>query len=89
VFSLVHLLLGDYISYVANLKIWDLAAGVVLMEKLGFVARFQDGRPFTTSIDEENYKLRQEEGPNRWKARGRIIFAGSEEALDYTSRAFA
>jgi fructose-1,6-bisphosphatase/inositol monophosphatase family enzyme len=87
VFSLVHLLLGDYLAYAADLKIWDLAAGAVLLEKLGFIARFEDGRPFTAEINDENYTL--EPGhKRRWKARGRIVFARNEDAVAYVDGCF-
>jgi fructose-1,6-bisphosphatase/inositol monophosphatase family enzyme len=87
VFSLVHLLLGDYLAYVADLKLWDLAAGAVLLEKLGYIARFEDGRPFTTAIDSVNYRL-EPEAPRRWKARGKIIFARNEQAVTYVNECF-
>lgn len=88
VFSLVHLMLGGYISYVADLKLWDLAAGIALLEKLGFIARFEDGRPFTTKIDAAAYRLEPGD-PRRWKARGRIIFGRDEAATEYTAARFS
>lgn len=83
VFSLVHLILGNYLAYRANLKVWDLAGGIALLSKLGFTSRFEDGRPFGTAIDEATYRLGADEGPRRWKARGKVIFAPTDEAADY------
>jgi myo-inositol-1(or 4)-monophosphatase len=84
VFALLHLFMGGYISYIANAKLWDLASGAALMEKLSFLGRFEDGRSYTTRIDNSNYLLEPETGIRRWKTRGRVVFAGSEEALTYT-----
>ncbi len=89
VFSLAHLVLGNYLAYRANLKLWDLAGGVALIEKAGFLMRFEDGRPFGTSIDEVLYRLGPEEGHKRWKARGRVIFAPTAEAADYVVSCFS
>ncbi len=88
VFSLAHLALGNYLAYRASLKLWDLAGAVGLLARAGFLMRFDDGRPFGTSIDETLYRLDPGEGPMRWKARGRVIFAPSEEAAAYVLSLF-
>ncbi|HOV39655.1 MAG TPA: inositol monophosphatase family protein [Spirochaetales bacterium] len=84
VFALLHLFMGGYISYIANAKLWDLASGAAMMEKLSFLGKFEDGRSYTTRIDNSNYLLEPEAGIRRWKTRGRVVFSGSEEALTYT-----
>lgn len=89
VFSLAHLVLGNYLAYRASLKLWDLAGGLALLEKAGFLMRFDDGRPFGTTIDESLYFLHPEEGNQRWKVRGRLIFAPSEEAASHVLSLFS
>ncbi len=86
VFSLVHIILGGYISYVADLKVWDLAGGVPIFEKLGFTIRFDDGRPFGAAIDDSAYRLGKDD-PGRWKTKGKLIFARDEEGFSYTAKA--
>ncbi|MFQ3620510.1 MAG: inositol monophosphatase family protein [Spirochaetales bacterium] len=84
IFALLHLFMGGYISYIAYSKLWDVASGVALMDALGFLGRFENGEPFTTSLDSNNYELSPATGNKRWKTKGRVIFCGSEEALTYT-----
>ena len=86
VFSLTHIILGGYISYVSDLKLWDLAGGLPLFEKLGFQVRFGDGRPFGTEIRDEFYNLSRGD-PGRWKTKGKLIFARDEVGWDYCSEA--
>jgi len=51
---------------------------------LGFLGRFENGSPYTTSIDETIYELSPDAKNRRWKTRGRVVFSGSEEGLHYT-----
>ncbi|MDR1933332.1 MAG: hypothetical protein LBQ57_11005 [Spirochaetales bacterium] len=88
VFSLVHVMLGHYLAYKADLKLWDLAGGIALLAKLGFAARFADGGVFSTRITNENYELDPAAGLSRWRAKGGPVFAGSEEAARYVSSCF-
>ncbi|MCX7786521.1 MAG: inositol monophosphatase family protein [Spirochaetes bacterium] len=84
VFALLHLFMGGYVSYIAYAKLWDLASGAAIMEKLGFFGSFEDGNPYTSSIDETIYELSPEAGDHRWKTKGRVVFSGSKEGLQYT-----
>jgi myo-inositol-1(or 4)-monophosphatase len=88
VFSLVHVMLGHYLAYKADLKLWDLAGGIALLSKLGFAARFEDGGVFGTRITNENYELDPSAGLSRWRAKGRPVFAGSDEAVSYVRSHF-
>lgn len=84
VFALLHLFMGGYVSYIAYAKLWDLASGAAMMEKLGFFGSFEDGKPYTTSIEESIYELSPQAGNRRWKTKGRVVFSGSKEGLQYT-----
>jgi myo-inositol-1(or 4)-monophosphatase len=88
VFSLTHLMLGHYLAYRAELKLWDLAGSLALLSKLGFACRFEDGGFFSTRITEDNYALSPGAGFARWRARGNPIFAASGEAFDYVLSCF-
>jgi myo-inositol-1(or 4)-monophosphatase len=88
VFSLTHLMLGHYLAYKADLKLWDLAGGLALLTKLGFACRFEDGGVFSTRITEDNYALSPAAGLERWRARGTPVFAASGEAFDYVRSCF-
>jgi myo-inositol-1(or 4)-monophosphatase len=89
VFSLAHLMLGHYLAYRADLKLWDLAGGLALLTKLGFACRFGDGGPFGVRITEDAYHLDPSEGLKRWRARRRPIFASTGEAADYVISQFS
>ncbi|GAB4363874.1 MAG: inositol monophosphatase [Spirochaetales bacterium] len=84
VFALLHLFMGGYVSYIAYAKLWDLASGAALMEKLRFLGVFEDGKPYTTCIDDSIYEMSPDAGNRRWKTKGRIVFSGSEDGIQYT-----
>jgi fructose-1,6-bisphosphatase/inositol monophosphatase family enzyme len=88
VFSLVHVMLGHYLAYKADLKLWDLAGSLALLAKLGCAACFGDGGVFGTRITDENYELDAAAGFSRWRARGRPVFAASGEAARYVMSCF-
>jgi myo-inositol-1(or 4)-monophosphatase len=80
VFSLTHLMLGHYLAYAADLKLWDLAGGLALLKKLGYASLREDGGPLDSRITEENYALDPSAGLGRWRAKGKPVFAVSAEA---------
>jgi myo-inositol-1(or 4)-monophosphatase len=88
VFSLTHLMLGHYLAYKADLKLWDLAGGLSLLTKLGFACNFEDGGVFSTRITEDNYALSPAAGLERWRAKGNPIFAADGEAFGYVRACF-
>jgi myo-inositol-1(or 4)-monophosphatase len=88
VFSLVHLMLGHYLAYVADLKLWDIAGSLALLEKLGLAARREDGGAMDNRITEENYALDPSAGLGRWRVKGRPVFAVSDEAARYVQSCF-
>jgi fructose-1,6-bisphosphatase/inositol monophosphatase family enzyme len=88
VFCLTHLMLGHYLAYMAELKLWDLAGGLALLDKLGCASLREDGQPLNTRITEENYALDPSAGPGRWRAKGRPVFAVSGEAVHYARSCF-
>jgi myo-inositol-1(or 4)-monophosphatase len=88
VFCLTHLMLGHYLAYMADLKLWDIAGGLALLDKLGCASLREDGQPLDTRITEENYALDPSAGLGRWKAKGGPVFARSPEAVRYARSCF-
>lgn len=81
VYSVVMLLKASIIGYVASIKIWDIGAGIAMLEKLGFAMKFADGVPYHGAVDGESYML-DREGSARWKMRTHLYVAKDEKICD-------
>ncbi len=80
VMPLAYLLVGRYHAYLANLKLWDLAGGLPMLQKLNIVGRFVGSRRvLDTQINSKNYFLDRDHS-QRWKIRDHVIFASSNIA---------
>jgi myo-inositol-1(or 4)-monophosphatase len=78
VYSVAHLARGSYRGYVGNVKIWDIAAGLAILDKLGFVMRSLSGRPVDTRIAPELYNL-EPGARRRFRVKEHIFAAPTEE----------
>ncbi len=81
VFPMSYLLLGRYEGYLGKLKLWDLAGGLPLLLKLGFIIQDLTGKTITAQVEETAYFLSPNH-PKRWKTREALIFAPSLEACE-------
>jgi myo-inositol-1(or 4)-monophosphatase len=81
VFSVIALVTASMIGYVASIKLWDIAAGVAMFSKLGFVMKLEDGEVFDGRIDERGFLLDPDE-PARWKMRTHLYVAVDEATCD-------
>ncbi|MDR1316755.1 MAG: hypothetical protein LBK13_07770 [Spirochaetales bacterium] len=88
VFSLAHLMLGHYMAYMADLKLWDVAGSLAILKKLGYASRREDGSVLDLRITEENYALDPSAGLGRWRTKGRPVFAVNDEAVRYVQSCF-
>jgi myo-inositol-1(or 4)-monophosphatase len=79
VMPLAYLTLGRYQAYFANLKLWDLAGGFPLLEKLGFEATFVTGEKMDTKISKENYNL-DHGAAEQWKICKPCLFSAKGTA---------
>lgn len=74
VLPISYLLLGRYLAYLANLKVWDLAGGLPLLRRLGFETILWSGRPLTDELSAANYNLRFDD-PECWKTAEPFLIA--------------
>jgi myo-inositol-1(or 4)-monophosphatase len=81
VYSVIMLLKASVVGYVASIKIWDIGAGIAMLEKLGFVMKFEDGVPYHGEVDEESFLLHRDDSP-RWKMRTHLYVAKDEKICD-------
>jgi fructose-1,6-bisphosphatase/inositol monophosphatase family enzyme len=88
VFSVIGLVTASMIGYVASIKLWDIAAGVAMFRKLGFVMKFEDGERFDGRVDERGFLLDPDE-PARWKMRTHLYVAVDEATCDDLIRSVA
>ncbi len=81
VYSVIAMLRGAFVGYVASVKLWDIAAAIPMLHKLGFVMKFGDGTRYDGSVDERSFLL----SPNaerRWYMRGHLYIAVDEATCD-------
>ena len=84
--SLLYLMLGRYLAYVAHVKLWDIAGALPLLLKTGFEGVHFDGRLLTDRVDSTSYVL----DPNapadlRWQVRDGAVFAPAGVAAQFLS----
>ncbi len=82
VYSVVQMILGGYLSYVARIKLWDLAGAVPLLWSLGFRMEFTDGRLLDRAVTTENWIL-DPSNPRCWKSTDLLFLARSAETIAY------
>ena len=73
VFPLMELAKGNYLGYIGSLKIWDMAAGIPMLDKMGFSMYLEDKTPFGCEISEKYYNL-DFESPSCWKTHKATLF---------------
>ncbi len=74
--SFYFMFTGKIMAYVAAVSLWDIAASLAIMERLGFSAVTGDGNELTSLISEKLYEL-SPGSQNRWKLRGYAVIATS------------
>ena len=79
VYSIMQLILGRYSAYVASLKLWDIAAALPMLERLGYAALFSDGIPLDCTVAEPQYLL-DPTAPDAFALRDHLFIAPTEKA---------
>ncbi len=72
--ALAYLMLGRYMAYYAQLRLWDMAGVWPLLMKSGFEGIRMDGTPLTAEVNARDYEL-EPGGARRWAVRGGAVFA--------------
>jgi hypothetical protein len=78
VYSIGHLAMGSFSGYVANLKLWDIAGGWPILDRLGFEIAFADGRRINDKPMSECFKL-PADSPDRWRVQDRLFIGRTPE----------
>lgn len=78
VFALTHLALGALAGYIASVKVWDIAGGWPIIERLGFHIAFEDGSPATGLSIADAFNL-SADSKRRWRAKSRLFVARNSE----------
>lgn len=78
VFSLTQLLQRRYMAYILSphIKIWDFAAGLLLLKNTDFITRYRDGMDLDLNI--QNLCRINRNGINKWKLNREAIFTTSD-----------
>jgi myo-inositol-1(or 4)-monophosphatase len=81
VYSLACMALGRYAAYIATVKLWDIAAGLVIAKRLEFEGRLLSGIELDLEVSEKCYVLDKDK-KDRWSLRGHGIIAANREIID-------
>lgn len=82
VYSVAKLIVGSYISYIAGVKLWDIAGSIPILRRLGFRMQLGEGRELGDSISREDWIL-DAANPRVYKCAAPLFIAGSQETIDY------
>ncbi len=77
-----YLLQGKLMSYLAVVKLWDIAGFIAIMERVGYVGVNEFGKQLGNLVNSENYKLDIDD-PDRWRLRGATALAANNEIANY------
>ncbi len=82
VYSVMELVHGGYLGYIARIKLWDLAGSIPILTRLGYKLVFADGTEMNESVTEEFWHLDPEE-PRLWKCRDLLFVAEDAETVAF------
>ena len=72
--SFAYLAVERYLAYLGDHRIWDLAACLPMLERLGFEARLLSGGKLGCTIDATGYCL-EKGNRNRWRVVSPCFYA--------------
>ena len=82
VYAISHLALGSLSGYIANLKLWDIAGGWPILERLGFRMALEDGTPLNGRPLADAFSV-EPDARDRWRIRQALYVARSDAYLSY------
>lgn len=85
VYSLAQVVLGGYIAYVARIRLWDIAASIPILQRLGFLIQFPDGRNLGETITATDWNLDPAE-LGIWRSAAVLFIARNQDTIDYVRR---
>ncbi len=81
VYSLAGLANGQYMAYIATVKLWDIAGGLPILKKCGFQARLANGKDLGLDVSEEFYNLAPN-GQQRWQLKTHAAMAPDTNIIE-------
>lgn len=81
VYSVCYLARGSYSGYIADVRLWDIAAGIAILDALGFSMKFADGVSITSAVNGEQYDF-DPGSARRFRFRDFTFFAARETTCD-------
>ena len=83
VFPMVYLCQGRLLAYItsSHLKLWDYAAGIAILDKCGFSAKFLNGTDMTLNIFDDT-KI-EKRGMKRWELKEMVIFTPYNDTFTF------
>jgi myo-inositol-1(or 4)-monophosphatase len=85
VYSLAKLVLGEYLAYVARIRLWDIAGAIPILRRLGCLLIRADGEPLGEAVTSDDWVL-DPGNPRVWKCRHVLFVAGDMETVEYMRR---
>ncbi len=82
VYSIVNVLTGRYGGYICWLKLWDIAASLVLFDRLGHVVLTQSGEHLGLRVEEPYYDLSQN-SRRCWAVHEHLLITRDEATARY------
>lgn len=82
VYSAMRILTGNYLAYLARVRLWDLAGSMPILWRLGAQLQFGDGAPLTPDVTGGDWVL-DAASPRVWKSRDLIYIAHTDRTLAY------
>ncbi len=80
--SFYKLFTGKIMAYVASLYLWDIAASLAILERSTMVARHQQGRNLSLSLDDAFFDL-DAASPTRWKMHDYLVAAPDDATINF------
>jgi myo-inositol-1(or 4)-monophosphatase len=87
VYSVVKLVLGGYLGYIARIKLWDLGASIPILLRLGYSIAMRDGTEMDERVIEEFWHL-DPVSPRRWKSQDLLFIAKDPETIRFMRESY-
>lgn len=82
VYSVMELVHGGYLGYIARIRLWDLGGSIPILRRLGYHMVLADGTEMDERVIEEFWHLDPEE-PRFWKCRDLLFVAKDSETIEF------
>ncbi|MCF6177012.1 MAG: hypothetical protein L3J71_14735 [Victivallaceae bacterium] len=79
--SMTYLMEGRFPAYLAMLKLWDIAAGLAIIEHGNYCCRTADGKTLGLNITDGTFNL-DFNAENCWRLEGHAVLASSETVMN-------